>query len=114
MKSHLQLPLLTCGISKHTMCCQWQISYSLVGKTLSPYRVIEQIGAGGMGIVYRALGERLERNVALKVLTPALLYDQGFLSKFRKAALLFSKLNHPNIATVHEFDSVGGMSFLVM
>jgi serine/threonine protein kinase/tetratricopeptide (TPR) repeat protein len=86
----------------------------MIGQTISHYRILEQIGAGGMGVVYRAHDERLERDVALKVLSPALVDDEGFLARFRREARLLSKLNHPNIATVHEFDTVNGTSFLVM
>src|ERR1700749_670554 len=81
---------------------------------LSHYRILEQIGAGGMGVVYRAHDERLDRDVALKVHSPALSDDQGFLARFRRAEGTLSKLNHPNIATVHDFDSEDGTSFLVM
>lgn len=86
----------------------------MIGQTISHYQVKEQIGAGGMGVVYRAHDERLERDVALKVLSPALVDDQEFLARFRREARILSKLNHPNIATVHDFDSVDGTSFLVM
>ena len=80
-------------------------SAPLIGKTLSHYRVVEQIGAGGMGIVYRARDEKLERDVALKVLPPGMLADEDARRRFRKEALALGKLNHPNIATVHEFGS---------
>src|SRR6266852_1537214 len=86
----------------------------MIGQTISHYRVIEQIGAGGMGVVYRASDERLDRDVALKVLSPTLLDDHTFLSRFRQEARLLSKLNHPNIATLYEFDNIDGVSFLVM
>jgi serine/threonine protein kinase/tetratricopeptide (TPR) repeat protein len=86
----------------------------MIGQTISHYLVLEQIGSGGMGVVYRARDERLERDVALKVLSPDLLHEAGFLSRFRREARLLSKLNHPNIATVHDFDVVDGTSFLVM
>ena len=86
----------------------------MIGQTISHYLVMEQIGAGGMGVVYRARDERLERDVALKVLTPALVGDQEFLARFRREARLLSKINHPNIATVHDFDTVDGITFLVM
>src|SRR5580658_1668011 len=89
-------------------------SAKLIGQIISHYRVFEQIGAGGMGIVYRAHDERLDRDVALKILSPALLHDDTFLYRFRREAHLLSKLNHPNIATVHDFDTVNGTSFLVM
>jgi serine/threonine protein kinase/tetratricopeptide (TPR) repeat protein len=86
----------------------------MIGQTISHYRILEQIGAGGMGVVYRARDERLDRDVALKVLSPDLVHEKGFLSRFRQEARALSRLNHPNIATVHDFDTVNGMSFLVM
>ena len=86
----------------------------MIGQTISHYRILEQIGAGGMGVVYRAHDERLDRDVALKVLSPELAGDKEFLARFRREALTLSKLNHPNIATVHDFDTEGGTSFLVM
>src|SRR6185295_1252488 len=86
----------------------------MVGRTISHYVVVEQIGAGGMGVVYRAHDERLDRDVALKVLSPDLATDQGFTARFRREARALSKLNHPNVATVHDFDSDHGTSFIVM
>jgi serine/threonine-protein kinase len=83
-------------------------------QTLGHYRIIEKIGAGGMGVVYRAHDERLDRDVALKVLPPGALADEGARKRFRKEALALSKLNHPNIATVHDFDTQDGVDFLVM
>jgi eukaryotic-like serine/threonine-protein kinase len=85
----------------------------LVGQTLGHYRIIEQIGAGGMGVVYRARDEQLERDVAVKVLPPGALIDEAARKRFRKEALALAKLNHPNVATVHEFGSQGGTDFLV-
>ena len=87
---------------------------SLIGHTVSHYRIIEKIGAGGMGDVYRAHDERLERDVALKVLHPGLLTGEVARKRFRKEALALSKLNHPNIATVHDFDTQDGLDFLIM
>ena len=63
--------------------------------------------------MYRARDERLDRDVALKVLSPTLLHDETFLYRFQREARLLSKLNHPNIATVHDFDTVNTTSFLV-
>jgi eukaryotic-like serine/threonine-protein kinase len=87
---------------------------SLVGKTVSHYRILEKIGAGGMGDVYRAHDERLERDVAFKVLSPGTLSGEAARKRFRKEALALSKLNHPNIATVHDFDTQDGVDFLIM
>src|ERR1700751_1050604 len=86
----------------------------MIGRTISHYAVLEQIGAGGMGVVYRAHDERLDRDVALKVLSPELSGDQEFLARFRREARTLSKLNHPNVATVHDFDTEAGTSFIVM
>jgi eukaryotic-like serine/threonine-protein kinase len=87
---------------------------SLIGRTLSHYRIIEKIGAGGMGEVYRAHDERLERDVALKVLHPGMLSGEAARKRFRKEALALSNLNHPNIATVHDFDVHEDLYFLIM
>ena len=81
--------------------------------TLSHYRILEQIGAGGMGVVYRAHDERLDRDVALKVLPPGTVVETASRKRFRKEALTLSRLNHPNIATVHDFDTQDGTDFLV-
>ncbi len=86
----------------------------MVGKTISHYRVTAKLGAGGMGEVYRAHDERLERDVALKVLPAKTLADEAARKRFRKEALALSKLNHPNIATVYDFGTEDGIDFLVM
>jgi tetratricopeptide (TPR) repeat protein len=80
---------------------------------LSHYRILEQIGAGGMGVVYRARDEHLDRDVALKVLSAGTVVESSARKRFHKEALTLSKLNHPNIATVHDFDSEDGVDFLV-
>src|SRR5512142_847396 len=72
---------------------------------LGHYRLLEQIGAGGMGVVYRAWDEHLDRDVAVKVLPPHTLRDESARRRFRKEAHSVSKLNHPNIATIHDFDT---------
>jgi serine/threonine protein kinase len=87
---------------------------SLVGRTLDHYRILERIGAGAMGVVYRAHDERLDRDVALKVLPSGSLADENARRRFKKEALALSKLNHPNIATIHDFDTKTGIDFLVM
>ena len=80
---------------------------------ISHYRLEEQIGAGGMGVVYRAHDEQLERDVGIKVLPAGSLADEGARKRFRKEALSLAKLNHPNIATVHEFGTESNTDFLV-
>jgi eukaryotic-like serine/threonine-protein kinase len=85
----------------------------MVGETISHYRILSQIGAGGMGVVYKAYDEQLEREVALKVLLPGLLDEEGARKRFRKEALALARLNHPNIATIFEFGNQGGADFLV-
>jgi eukaryotic-like serine/threonine-protein kinase len=86
----------------------------MIGQILGQYRIIEKIGAGGMGVVYRARDERLERDVALKVLPAGALADEETRKRFRREALSLSKLNHPNIATIHDFNTDRDVDFLVM
>ncbi len=89
-------------------------SADLAGRTLSHYRILEKVGEGGMGIVYRAHDEHLQRDVAVKVLPPGTLGNQSAKKRFRKEALALSRLNHPNIETVYDFDTQDGIDFLVM
>jgi serine/threonine protein kinase len=86
----------------------------MIGQTVSRYLILEKIGAGGMGDVYRAYDERLDRDVAVKVLPPGIFRDEAARKRFHKEALALSKLNHPNIATIHDFDTQDGIDFLVM
>jgi serine/threonine protein kinase/tetratricopeptide (TPR) repeat protein len=85
----------------------------MIGDRLSHYRLIEKIGAGGMGVVYRAHDEQLERDVAIKILSSGTLADEGARKRFRKEALALAKLNHPNVAMVFEFGTAGDLDFLV-
>ena len=77
-------------------------------------KIVRFIGAGGMGEVYHAHDEQLDRDVALKVLPAGTLADEASRKQFRKEALALARLNHPNIETVHEFSSQDGVDFLVM
>ena len=86
----------------------------MTGQTLNQYSVREKIGAGGMGEVYRAWDMRLERDVALKLLPAGSVAGDAARRSFRKEALSLSKLNHPNIATIHDFHSFEGVDYLVM
>jgi len=85
----------------------------MVGETISHYRILAQIGAGGMGVVYKAYDQQLEREVALKLLPQGLLADEAARKRFRKEALALARLNHPNIATIFEFGNEDGLDFLV-
>ena len=85
----------------------------MIGKRLSHYRIEEKIGAGGMGVVYRAHDEQLDRDVAIKVLPSRSLADETTQKQFRREALSLARLNHPNVATVHEFGTQDGIDFLV-
>jgi len=85
----------------------------IIGQVLGHYRILEQIGAGGMGVVYRAHDEQLDRIVALKMLPVGTLADEATRTRFRKEALALAKLDHPNVATIHEFGSQNGVDFLV-
>jgi serine/threonine protein kinase/tetratricopeptide (TPR) repeat protein len=86
----------------------------MLGKMLGHYRIVEKIGQGGMGVVYLAHDERLDRNVAIKVLPPGMLTEESVKSRFKNEAMALAKLNHPNIATIHDFDMQSGVDFLVM
>jgi len=86
----------------------------MIGRTFSHYRVIERLGAGGMGEVYKAHDQHLDRDVAIKVLPPGTLDDEEARRRFRREAKALSRLNHAHIATVHDFDSADGVDFLVM
>ncbi len=86
----------------------------MIGKTLSHYRLVEKIAAGGMGIVHRARDERLGRDVALKVLPAGALSDEAARERFRREALALSQLNHPHIATIYDLDHEEDVDFLVM
>jgi len=84
------------------------------GQTLGHFRLIEEIGAGAFGIVYRARDTRLERDVAVKVLNAKALGDDSTRKRFRREALILSRLNHPNIETVYDFHSEKGVDYLVI
>ena len=87
---------------------------SLIGRKLSHYRVLRKIGEGGMGMVYQAQDTRLEREVALKVLPSGALRGKPTRQRFRREALALSHLNHPNIATIYDFDTDQDVDLLVM
>jgi eukaryotic-like serine/threonine-protein kinase len=82
--------------------------YFLPGRQIGPYEILGPLGAGGMGEVYRAKDMKLGREVAIKVLSRALVGDHAHLARFRREAQLLASLNHPNIATVHGLEESGG------
>src|SRR5688572_33372424 len=106
-KSFLEAPAVVRGDDT-------RVTRNLEGHRIGPYQLTARIGAGGMGEVYQARDSTLNRQVAIKVLLPAVASDPDRLARFRREAQVLASLNHPHIAQIHGFEDADGVRALVM
>ena len=86
----------------------------MAGRTIGVYQILEEVGRGGMAVVYRAYQPSLNRYVAIKVLPPQLSFDQEFIERFQREARAAAKLRHPNIVVIHDVGHDNGTYYIVM
>jgi serine/threonine protein kinase len=88
--------------------------FSLTGKNLGSYQILEEIGRGGMAVVYKAWQPSLERHIAVKVLPPQFTFDARFVRRFEQEAVSAARLQHPNIVTIHDVGQQDGVHYIAM